>query len=444
MIGGLLKTTSALAILAAAGLIVGSVTLAPKAARAADLGGDCCADLEERVAELEATTARKGNRKMSLTISGRVNANILYWNENGAPPVNTVANGAFDHASDFYFGNSAGTESNFKLNGSGKISSDVTAGFYMEVRVDPSVGVAQTQNSHQQGPGFSGRQQYVYLSSKSLGELRLGRLTGAFDDAPYGNFGGGTIGGLGTTPGGGSFNLRFANGAYSGQTYGGVLGEIFDNQENRIKYISPTLGGFTFKADVGGDDTAGANLGWAQKFGTVNVEAIAAYKSSKRIDGVIDQVFFPNLDPLTNVANDNLRSAAISASIWETNSGLYLSGEYAKGYSAITGRNDTTNWFVQGGWMKNVTGVGVTTIYASYFKAQDMLTNDTSAHYFNVGVDQELSSVASNVYLHYQRDTFDGCTNGPAASCTLSNGALAVGIPSQSLDTVTGGMVVHF
>ena len=41
--------------------------------RAADLGGNCCADLEERIAELEATTARKGNRKMSLTITGQVN-----------------------------------------------------------------------------------------------------------------------------------------------------------------------------------------------------------------------------------------------------------------------------------------------------------------------------------------------------------------------------------
>ncbi len=41
-------------------------------ASAADLGGNCCADLEERIAELEATTARKGNRKVSLTVSGWV------------------------------------------------------------------------------------------------------------------------------------------------------------------------------------------------------------------------------------------------------------------------------------------------------------------------------------------------------------------------------------
>ncbi len=46
-------------------------------AAAADLGGDCCADLEERIAELEATTARKGNRKVSLTISGWVNEAVF-------------------------------------------------------------------------------------------------------------------------------------------------------------------------------------------------------------------------------------------------------------------------------------------------------------------------------------------------------------------------------
>ncbi len=40
-------------------------------AKAADLGGDCCADLEERVAELEATTVRKGNKKVTVTLYGQ-------------------------------------------------------------------------------------------------------------------------------------------------------------------------------------------------------------------------------------------------------------------------------------------------------------------------------------------------------------------------------------
>src|SRR3974390_3238712 len=70
MIGGLCKSAGRTALIAAAGFFVGGVAM--PSAKAADLGGDCCADLEERVAELEATTARKGNRKMSLTISGQV------------------------------------------------------------------------------------------------------------------------------------------------------------------------------------------------------------------------------------------------------------------------------------------------------------------------------------------------------------------------------------
>ena len=51
----------------AAGLLAGGLPTAN--AFAADLGGNCCADLQERVAELEATTVRKGNRKFSLPIT---------------------------------------------------------------------------------------------------------------------------------------------------------------------------------------------------------------------------------------------------------------------------------------------------------------------------------------------------------------------------------------
>ena len=75
MFGGLFRTTS-LAALLAAGLVYGGAS-----AQAADLGGDCCADLEERVAELEATTARKGNRKVSLEVSGQVNEMVFYWDD---------------------------------------------------------------------------------------------------------------------------------------------------------------------------------------------------------------------------------------------------------------------------------------------------------------------------------------------------------------------------
>src|SRR2546423_15518968 len=111
MIGGLVKSTSRLALAAAAGLLVGGVAM--PSAKAADLGGDCCADLEERVAELEATTARKGNRKMSLTITGQVNRIVLFWDDG--------------HASRTYYGlDNTNSSSRFTLLGSARVNPNVT------------------------------------------------------------------------------------------------------------------------------------------------------------------------------------------------------------------------------------------------------------------------------------------------------------------------------
>jgi hypothetical protein len=48
---------------------------------ATDLGGSCCADREERIAELETLAATTGNRKVSLQKFGFVGRIILNWND---------------------------------------------------------------------------------------------------------------------------------------------------------------------------------------------------------------------------------------------------------------------------------------------------------------------------------------------------------------------------
>jgi hypothetical protein len=51
-------------------------------AAAGDLAAnDCCADLEQRVAELEATTVRRGNRKLEMDIGGTVSHAALSWDD---------------------------------------------------------------------------------------------------------------------------------------------------------------------------------------------------------------------------------------------------------------------------------------------------------------------------------------------------------------------------
>ena len=78
MLGGLSLRYRVLAATAAT-VLIGSFVHGP--VKAADLGGDCCADLEERIAELEATTVRKGNKKVSVTLYGQENHAALFWDD---------------------------------------------------------------------------------------------------------------------------------------------------------------------------------------------------------------------------------------------------------------------------------------------------------------------------------------------------------------------------
>ena len=103
------------AVVAALGLFAGGVV----SANAADLGGNCCADLEERIAELEATTARKGNRKVSLTISGWVNEGIFFWDDGSAR--------------DTYIGTNSLEQSRFRFVGEAKIVDGWSAGYTLEI-----------------------------------------------------------------------------------------------------------------------------------------------------------------------------------------------------------------------------------------------------------------------------------------------------------------------
>src|SRR3954453_22850453 len=104
MNGALMRASSRFAVAAALGLFMGA-----SSSQAADLGGDCCADLEERVAELEATTARKGNRKMSLTVTGQVHRTVIWYDDS--------------HFSRTYYGlDSTNSSSRFIFNGSAKIT----------------------------------------------------------------------------------------------------------------------------------------------------------------------------------------------------------------------------------------------------------------------------------------------------------------------------------
>src|SRR5262245_14008621 len=128
-----------LSALVAAGLLAGGLTAT--SANAADLGGNCCADLEERIAELEATTARKGNRKVSLTISGWVAEQVTWWDDG--------------HESNTYVGGIGTTlGTNVKFTGQATISPGYSAGYVIHLEADGSDTLVGTDQFTPDGNGL--------------------------------------------------------------------------------------------------------------------------------------------------------------------------------------------------------------------------------------------------------------------------------------------------
>ena len=232
-----------LALVLGAGLLVAT---AP--AHAADLGGDCCADLEERIADLEATTARKGNRKVSLTVSGWVNEAVFLWDDGTEKNV--------------YVGTNKLEQSRFKFSGDAKIDKELSAGYTIEIGVVANDSGSWDQDGPQRNAGvFTLRKSNWWVKSKTYGKLTVG-LEGTstyhlLDDADFTqtrSF----ADALGAGVALGSFRTR--SDGVAGPRWSAIM-RGFDNstpgqsgRRNIARYDSPEFGGFVATASWGEDD----------------------------------------------------------------------------------------------------------------------------------------------------------------------------------------------
>ena len=192
---GLMKNTSLTAIAVAAGMMLTMGT-----ASAADLGGNCCADLEERIAELEATAVKKGTRKTSLELYGHVNKILVAWDD-GRNRNTALALDNVNHST------------RFGLRGNAKIRSDLTAGYSLVIEVATggrSSNLSQFQDKGNiagiaagaNAPGAFGandqaitmRESNWWIESTRVGRLTVGRFINAA--GPQGAI---DLGGIGLT-----------------------------------------------------------------------------------------------------------------------------------------------------------------------------------------------------------------------------------------------------
>ncbi len=405
MIGGLLKSSSRVAMIAAAGVLSGGV-----AAQAADLGGNCCADLEERVAELEATTARKGNRKVSLTVSGHVHEAIVFFDVDGDEDEGGL------RESNVYIGTHNSSRSRCRFRGSASINADWSAGFYMEFGVRRNALNATSQVDPRVDAGIDIRHEALYLKSKTYGTVWLGHTGSAIEGITEICLGC-TLGNASPDP---SFlvnNLLAPGNGERFRDHGSASGFFpgEGDRRNMIKWISPTFAGFSLSASWGGDDFWDVALRYAGEFGSLRVAAGIGYSVVTSPDEAgVSQIGCVGAGGAQDVECTTLGG---SASVMHTPTGLYIRGSYGKNENerAAAGFGDEDEgWEVTAGISQKWNSLGKTNFWGIYNNSQREigLAAGTEAELtsYGLGVDQKIDAAAMEIYLWYRH--FEAEVNG--------------------------------
>ena len=238
-----------LAVSAAAVVAVSMAGAMP--ASAADLGGNCCADLEERIAELEATTARKGNRKVSLTVSGWVTEQIVHWDD------------GFEQNT-YITGLGTNYASNVNFSGSAEIAPGWSAGFYLHLEsIDNNVyGPSQNNDNSSDSNSVNAKQSYWFVKSAQLGKLSIGKQSPVGDNAAFGSdLSGTTAAAYWVSYDVWSFDVKKTDGTSAGLNWagsggaggtchgwGGGPGDCVGSPRQEVRYDSPAIAGFAMHA----------------------------------------------------------------------------------------------------------------------------------------------------------------------------------------------------
>ena len=410
-------SSSRLVLLAAFGLAIGVTQ-----ASAADLGGNCCADLEERIAELEATTARKGNRKVSLTVSGWISEGIFAWDD-----------GTSSRA---YVGTNSLEQSRVRFVGEAQIMPGYSAGYTLEIGTqgNPSNKFDQFGPSNGTGSGAPNtlivRKSNWWLKSKDYGKLTVGlegtatyHLLDDADGTNTRNYSDAQAAAVYQ----GAFFLRSNGQSVGNPTFGkglrwsdilrgvdnGTEGQ--NGRRNIVRYDSPTIQGFVLTASWGESDETGVSVTYKEKWGDFNILGRVGWEKStdEHLTGCAPF-------SATGATKQDCEWWGGGATIMHAPTGLYVYGAYGQtldhGVQEIspTAEGTSTTWYIQGGIEQKWISLGKTTVFGEYrhddlgsrtgktlLTANDYVQSG-NANFWAAGVVQAIDNAAMDVCVMYR------------------------------------------
>ena len=373
-----------LSALAAAGLLAGGLSVT--SASAADLGGNCCADLEERIAELEATTARKGNRKVSLTISGWVAEQVTYWDD-----------GVEDNV--YVTGLGSTLASNVKFTGQATIVPGWTAGYVLHIEADGSDALTTSQGVPN-GPGLlSGgfatgssnfvqtMQSFWFIKSESLGKVSVGLQSMVSDNAAILVDGSGSLVPANWV----AFDFRSFGAGGTAKTFGAfgagggtcIPGDCYGVPNNSVRYDSPTFAGFSASASWGNDDIWDVGLRYAGEVVGFKLAATVVY--AERNVGATD---------------DEYLQAGLY--IQHIGTGLFGLVNYADFEDNTAAADDGEVWYFKAGLRQRWTPLGHTVLYGEYLQSEADGVAQNELEWYGAGIVQEIDNAAMSLWLKYR------------------------------------------
>ncbi len=340
------------------------------------VGGDCCSDLEERIAELEATTAKKGNHKVRLTVSGSINQAILVYDDKltGKSDARVISNST--------------TDSYLNFAGSATFGKDLSAGFVIELGVG-RFDVLTDQLGVNHSTDIYTRRTAVWIKGP-IGKLTIGKDSESTDGVVDGT----SV--VNTAPATRMLSFRPLLGG-DGITENV---DLFDGQRlDVVRYDSLTLNGFMVSASWSRDGTAIGNVDdvWSlalRYFGEVQNFKVAGAVGYRK-GGV-----FPGLDPfvpLPQIAFDQ-ETISGSTSVLHMPTGVFLNMAAGQAKFSGVGIPKITGWELMPGIEEKWMAIGKTTIYGQYALYKiDGASDDLT--FYGAGIVQAVDAAAMSLYL---------------------------------------------
>ncbi len=383
------------------------LALAGQQAAAADLGGSCCADLEERVADLEATSVRKGNRKVSLTVSGWISQAVFFWDDG--------------RESNVYVGTNSLEQDRFRVVGDAKLSDGWSAGYVLEIGTLGADSKAFSQDDDGAARTVLVRKSYWYVKSKDLGKLEVGMDGTAtyhvIDDVDFlqtRNVSDYEAAAVAL----GKFKIRSNGNFVNGLAWTDILGGVNNatpgqnGRRNIVRYDTAEFAGLVGTASWGEDDQWGLALTFKKEIGDVKVAAKAGYEESTDSDqSACNKV----------AADQDCHWWGAGVTVQHMPTGLYVYGGYGLQEDSAEERleplADGTDrvWYVQLGIEQTFVGLGKTTMFGEYRHddvgsnlGKSLLDDDTfvrsaEADFWSLGVVQAIEKADMILYAVYRR-----------------------------------------